>query len=130
MDVSTKWILILAGILSCTALTIGCAFFGSGEPRRAVGTIKDTFQHSGSTYTQYPVGSDRSFRTPTNIPIAESVIFEIVIAGREEPVRYSANTVEARQFSVGQQVTIEYIERGIPFIWKRVYVIKMESVAK
>ncbi len=126
----TKWILILAGLFSVSALTIGCVFFGSGEPRRVVGTIKDTFQRSGSTYTQYPVGSDRSFRTPTNIPIAESVIFEIAIDGREEPLRYSTNTVDARKFSVGQQVTVEYIERGIPLIWKRVYVTNMEVFPK
>ena len=130
MDDSAKWLLILAGLFGLSALGVGCAFFGSGEPRRAVGSIKDKSQVSASTYTQHPVGTDRGFRTPTNIPIAESVVFEIVIEGREEPVRYSTNTVDARQFTVGQNVTIEYVERGIPLIWKRVIVTNMKAIAK
>lgn len=122
----------LIGVLlfAVTAVLISCAFLASEEPRQTVGTIKDTFRRSDGTYVQYPVGADRSFRTPANIPISESVVFEITAEGLDEPVRYSTNTVHAEQFKVGQRVLIEYIERGIPFIWKRVYVTNMEAVAK
>lgn len=121
-------LLILAICFCLAGLAIGCAFFGSGEPRLSVGTIKDKFDRAASTYTQYPVGADRGFRTPNSISIAESVVFEIVIEGREEPVRYSTNTVDAQRFTVGQKVTIEYVERGIPLIWKRVYVTNMQDL--
>jgi hypothetical protein len=32
----------------------------------------------------------------------------------------------AREFEVGQRVVIGYVERGIPFVWKRIYVADMK----
>ena len=49
-------------------------------------------------------------------------MFEIQVDGRAGEARAALNTIESRVFNVGQRVRIEYVERGLPPIWKRVYV--------
>ena len=100
---------------------------GEGGKRVLLGTIaKKTFKPAG-TYWQYPVGVSRGLRTATPIPIAEAYVFEVTLDGFAGPVFYSLNTVASQAFDVGTTVQIRYQERGIPFIWKRVYILDMSS---
>jgi hypothetical protein len=98
----------------------------AAQSREAVITSR-TFK-SGETYTQIPIGTDRGFRSPTNIPIAESYTFELKLDGVAEPVRASFNSVKSRQFEVGQRVRVEYTYRGIPPFWRRIVVTDMQPV--
>ena len=62
----------------------------------------------------------------TRIPIAECYVFGIRVEGRSAEARIARNTVEAQAFNVGQRVQIEYVEGGLPPIWKRVYLTDMK----
>ena len=91
----------------------------------ALGTITGKKFKPAGTYWQYPVGADRSLRTATEIPIAEACVFEIAADGLQSPLFFSLNVVASRDFNVGQRVRIVYLQRGLPFIWSRIFVEKM-----
>jgi hypothetical protein len=95
--------------------------------KTATGTITNKSFKPAGTYWQYPAGLNRGFRTATLIPIAEAYVFEIKAEGFEDPIFYSLNTVASQAFDVGKRVRVSYMERGIPFIWRRLYVIDMTS---
>lgn len=93
------------------------------RPAPAVITAKT---HKGPSVTwQQPTGIRTNFWMPTRIPLAECYIFTIRLEAMPVEATFSLNTTAAEQFNVGQPVVIEYEERGIPLIWKRVYVQDM-----
>lgn len=90
--------------------------------------VAKTFKPA-STYTQVPVGINRGMRMSTDIPIAESYIFEIRADGLDRTIFFSLNTVASQAFDVGQRVRISYRKRGIPFSPKPYLVLDMQPVA-
>ena len=105
----------------------------SAVPRRpARGVVTQKIFKPASTYWQQPTGMRNGFWTPVRIPIAESFVFAVRLdeQGGDRPGEawYSANVVEAEAFEVGQRVEIEYEQRGVPGLWKRVYVVDMRRV--
>jgi len=91
----------------------------------ALATILNKGMIPSGTYVQQPVEVNRSFRTPREIPIAESYAFELRLDGVAEPVRAAFNTVKGRHFEVGQKVRVRYLLRGLPPIWQRITVVDM-----
>ncbi len=89
--------------------------------------VSKTFKPAG-TYWQYPVGARPGLRVANPIPISECYVFEVKAEGMPAPVHYPLNTVASEQFRVGQRVQIEYQERSIPVLWKRVYVLDMRAI--
>lgn len=123
----SKALLLTSAFFALIAVAIWAVLLRPVPTRTASGTIKQkTFKPAG-TYWQYPAGSDRGFRTATPIPIAEAYVFEIATDAFDGPVFYSLNTIASRDFSQGQKVNISYRERGIPFLWKRLYVGDMTA---
>lgn len=115
----------IAFIFVVFAVATWLVFLRPAAAHGALGTItRKTFKPAGM-YWQYPVGTDRSLRTATEIPIAESYVFEIAADGLEGPLFFSLNTIASKEFEVGQKVRILYRRRGIPFIWQRIFVEKM-----
>ena len=122
-----KFLLVVAILFALCGIAIWAVFLRPIPVQTAFGRIiRKTFKPAG-TYWQYPAGVDRGFRTATPIPIAEADVFELAVAGFEGPVFYSLNTVASKAFEVGQQVRIQYRERVIPFVGKRLYVLDMSS---
>ncbi|RLA42042.1 MAG: hypothetical protein DRR42_23995 [Gammaproteobacteria bacterium] len=72
-------------------------------------------------------GGGRGFRTPTEIAIAEAIVFEIEIDGIDELVRYSENTLAAKEFAVGQKIRVTYIERGLGNLWRKIYISEISA---
>jgi len=111
------------------ALIAGLTWFAFLRPasvETASGVIRSKSYKPAGEYWQQPTGNREGFWQPTRIPIAECYIFGIQVDGRVNEARISLNMVEAQAFNVGQRVQIEYIERGLPPIWKRVYVTGMK----
>ena len=124
---SPKFLFLAAIFFAVFAGGIWAVFLRPIPVQTASGSItRKTFKPAG-TYWQYPSGLDRGFRTATPIPIAEVDVFELAIDGLEGPVFYSLNTVASRAFDVGQKIRIQYRERVIPFVGKRLYVVDMSS---
>jgi hypothetical protein len=112
-------------VIACVVIYFAFVRPSEGAERTAAGEIRSKVTRSGGTYTQYQPGIDRGFRTPTQIPVAEADVFEIALDGSNEIVRYAVNTTSGAQFSVGQRVRVKLIERGLPLVWKRIYVVDM-----
>jgi hypothetical protein len=122
---SPKLQLILAATFGLISVLIWFVFLRPVPKRSTVGVIRNKQFKPAGEYSQQPAGDRSGFRLPTRIPIAECYVFEIQVEGWPAAAHTSLNTVAAREFEVGQKVNIEYQERGIPFLWKRVYVINM-----
>jgi len=116
--------------LLAVALAILAALLWSILVRRlpeetAAATITAKTLRSAGLYTQQMVGADRAFRVPTEIPVAESYVFELAVDGLAEPVKVSLNTVKSREFQLGQRVKVRYVRRGLAPFWDRVMVVEM-----
>jgi hypothetical protein len=127
VKLETADIMIFVAILF--ALIAGLIWFAFLRPvpvQTAVGIIRTKSFKPAGQYWQQPTGNRDSFWTGTRIPIAECYIFGIQVDGRVGEARASLNTIESQAFNVGQKVQIEYVERGLPLVWKRVYVTSMK----
>src|SRR5215813_4797820 len=102
ISVSLKLLFLVSIFFALLAGGIWVVFLRPVPVKAAKGTITNkTFKPAG-TYWQYPVGANRSFHTPTQIPIAEAYVFEISVEGVEGQIFYSLNTVASQAFNVGQ----------------------------
>ncbi len=120
--------LIGIAVLAATSGLLWVAFIRRAPQESVLATIRSkTFREAG-TYTQHAVGAQRGFRTPTNIPIAESYVFELRLEGVPGPVLASFNTVKSRQFEVDQRVRVDFVRRGIPPFWQHIAVVDMWPV--
>ena len=128
---SVVW-LAIAAMAAAASGAIWWVFLRPVARRQARGVITQKVFKPASTYWQQPTGMRDGFWTPVRIPIAESFVFAVRLdergEGRPEEAWYSANVVEAGAFDVGQKVEIDYQERGVPGVWKRVYVVDMRAV--
>ncbi|MFO1434509.1 MAG: hypothetical protein U1F76_31250 [Candidatus Competibacteraceae bacterium] len=107
----TQFYLLTAAIFGIAGIVIGFVFLRPVNEQIGFGVIRTkTFRPAG-TYTQHHPGAERSFRTPTQIPIAAAYVFEIVLDERHEPVTYSLNTTASERFSVGQRVRLRVVFR-------------------
>jgi hypothetical protein len=97
------------------------------EETGAATIIAKTFRSAG-IYTQQMVGADRAFRVPTEIPVAETYVFELAVDGLAQPVRVSLNTVKSREFQSGQRVQVRYVRRGLAPFRGRVMVMEMSPL--
>lgn len=118
--------LIVASAFLVVALGIWVVFLRPAPLRTATGIVRSkTFQASGA-YVQYQPGTRQGFYTPTTIPTSEHFIIGIQVPGYPTELRYAANPTEASGLEIGQQVRVDYQERGIPPVWNRVYVIDLK----
>jgi len=110
---------VFAPLINCTSLL-------AAENKTAVGIITSKTARPAGVYEQYPSGKRGGFSGPSEIPIAESIVFEIKVDGLGT-VRYSTNAVAAKQFDIGQRVQITYVKRAIVPWRKRIYVLEMQA---
>jgi hypothetical protein len=110
----------------CAVFAVGMwlVFLRPAENKQATGVITSkTFKPAGE-YAQFPAGLNRnSFYGPNKIPIAECYILIIHVDDLAADVGYAANIPEAETYQVGQHVSLRYQARGIPGIWRKVFVI-------
>jgi hypothetical protein len=120
--------IVLALVFTLIAALIWFAFLRPAPVQTAFGVIRSKSYKPAGHYWQEAVGSRDGFRTPTRISIAECYIFGILVDGRPGEARIACNIVEARTFNVGQKVQVKYVERGLPPIWKRIFVTDMKVI--
>lgn len=115
---------ILAAVMALFALAMWVIFLRPAATATATGVITSKTYKPAGEYVQYPAGLRRdSFYSPNRIPIAECYILVIHVDELQADVGYVANIREAENYSVGQRVTLRYQVRGIPGIWRRVFVL-------
>jgi hypothetical protein len=115
----------LAAVFALAFIVIWFVFLRPVELRTAQGTITNKIFKPAGQYVQYPVGMRSAFFAPARIPIAECYVFTIRVEDLAADVGVSLNTLATEEFNVGQPVMIQYQERSLPGIWRRVYVLQM-----
>lgn len=118
-------LLPFAAICAVAALLLWFVFLRPVAVRTAQGVIMHKIFKPAGEYVQYPVGMRSAFFAPSRIPIAESYVFTIQVDEIAADVAVALNTLAAEEFNVGQKVKIEYQERSLPGLWRRVYVLRM-----
>ena len=122
----SKYVLFpFAAICGIFILTIWFVFLRPVERKTAQGVITHKIFKPAGQYVQYPVGMRSAFFTPSRIPIAECYVFTIQVDDLAADVAVALNTLAADEYNVGQKVKIQYEERSLPGIWRRVYVTQM-----
>ncbi|HXA05582.1 MAG TPA: hypothetical protein VNY30_12120 [Bryobacteraceae bacterium] len=119
-------LLPFAAICSVVALLLWLVFLRPVERKTAPGIITHKILKPAGQYVQYPVGMRAAFFAPSRIPIAECYVFTIQVDDIAADVAVALNTLAAEEYQVGQTVKIQYEERSLPGIWRRVYVTQME----
>ena len=117
--------LTAAAVLAAFAFAMWYAFIRRVPEESAEGTITDKLYKPAGTYSLQHPGVDRGFRMPTSIPIAEAYVFAVRLDGAGEQVAAALNTIESRQFKVGQRVRVQFQRRGLPLLWQRITVNSM-----
>jgi hypothetical protein len=121
-----KYLLLgFAAILGAFALLVWYVFLRPVEVRAGHGIITNKIFKPAGQYVQYPVGMRTGFFAPARIPIAECYVFTIQVEDLAADVGVAVNTLAAEEFNVGEPVKIQYQERSLPGIWRRVYVLRM-----
>ena len=121
-----KYLLLgFAAIFGALALLMWFVFLRPVERKTAHGVITNKIFKPAGQYVQYPVGLRSAFFAPSRIPIAECYVFTIQVDELAADVGVALNTLAAEGYDVGQRVKIEYQERSLPGIWRRVYVLQM-----
>jgi hypothetical protein len=120
------WI-VASGCFAVLAVLLWFLFVRPVPSQWTSGTIAAKTLKPAGTYWQYPPGIRQGFRTANPIPIAESYVFEIDVPAFPGPAYYALNTVASERYEVGHHVRLEYVERGVPGVWRRVWVLDMKS---
>jgi hypothetical protein len=115
-----------AAVLAAFAGAMWFGFIRPAPRETALGTITAKVHKPEGTYHQVPVETNRSFRTPNRIPIAESYLFNIAVDGMKDPVATALNVVMSQQFAEGQRVRVTYERRGFGPVLRRLRVIEMK----
>lgn len=114
-----------AGICALLFLVLWFVFLRPVERKTAQGVITHKIFKPAGQYVQYPVGMRSAFFTPSRIPIAECYVFTIQVDDLAADVAVALNTLASEEYTVGQKVKIQYEERSLAGIWRRVYVTQM-----
>jgi len=114
-----------SAVCAAFALVMWFVFLRAAVTKTALGKITYKIFKPAGQYVQYPTHAGGTFYAPSVIAIAECYVFVIQMEGSSDAAGYSLNTLASREFEPGQTVKIEYQERGIPEIWRRIYVTSM-----
>ena len=113
-----------AAVLAAFAGIMWFAFIRQVPEQTAFATIVSKGDIAGGTYVQQRTTNNVP-TTPNMIEIAPANSFELKVDGRDDPVVASFNTTKSKSFNVGQRVRIQFVQRGIPPVWKRITVTEM-----
>ena len=120
--------LIFAAVMLTVAVAIWFVFLRPVPTMTATGTVTEKFYKPAGTYWQYQAGDRRGFRTPTPIAIAENYSLTLQLDNASRTAQAAVTMAEADRFQIGTPVRLEYVIRGVPPFWTRVYVLSVSTL--
>lgn len=123
--------LILSFFFAIVAGLIWFTFLRPVPTQSDTGTITDKLFKPAGTTTITPVRTDyntQSFSSPITIPTAEGYVLVIQLDSSHQQVRYFANAIESQKYVINQKIRIDYQMHGIPLLYKKASVLKVELV--
>ena len=127
IDLWRNALLFIGGVCLALAALIWYGLVRPREPRLAYGTILSKRYTPAGEYTRLRTGPRREVWSTEKIPLPESYVFEIRLDDATQ-VRYRLSTTQAAEFDIGQKVKVRLEERGIPLLWKRMYVREIAAI--
>ena len=121
--------LTFAAVMLLVAAAIWFVFLRPVPISKGTGVITDKVYQPAGTYWQYHAGDRRGFKNPTPIAMAESYSLGLRFTDSTRTARVSVNMAEAEAYPIGTPVRFEYVIRGIPLFWTRIYVLSISPVA-
>ncbi len=125
--------MIIVALVALVYFVVSLLHDSMGEvpSQSTVGTIVEKTYKPASTYNRRARGAGgKTGFNLDEIPIAEAYHLSIAIAEWEEPVGYSANIVDAKQYELGQQVIVTYVKKQRFFFSKpRIVVLDIEPAS-
>jgi hypothetical protein len=125
MSIPAYVLLPFAAVCAVVALLLWLVFLRPADRKVGQGAITRKIFKPAGEYVQYPSGMRDAFLAPARIPTGECYIFAVRVDGLSADAGVALNTLAAEEYEVGQRVSIEYQERGLPGVWKKVYVTRM-----
>ena len=110
--------LVFAGAMSYTYL----------RPRptlTASGVITSRSFQPAHTINRFQGGARREVWTQQNVRMPDMYVFEVRIEGHPDTMKFAMPATTGSRFTVGQQVQIQYVERGVPFLRPKSHVLQM-----
>jgi hypothetical protein len=124
----TNVMIVVAIVFALISGLIWFTFLRPVPVQTALGVIRSKSFKPAGEYWQQPAGNREGFWIPTRIPIVECYVFGILVEGQTGEARVSLNTIASQAFNVGQRVQIEYVERGLPRVWRRISVMRIKRL--
>jgi hypothetical protein len=118
-------LLASAGIASIFGLAIWYAFLRPAPELSGTGLITNKTFQPARTIKRYQAGARRESWSQDTIAIPDSFFFDIRVEGLPAPLHFSMPAVEAAKYTVGQNVLLRYVDRGIPMLRPRLQVTEM-----
>jgi hypothetical protein len=122
----TKIMVGVAIFFAGVSLLIWVAFLRPVPTKETFGEIKTKTHKPAGTYWQQQVGLNRSFRTATPIPVAESYVLELYCPEINSSGFFAVSPEEQAEYKVGQKLLIEYQQKGLPGIGYKTIVLSIK----
>jgi hypothetical protein len=121
-------LVILLSIAVIALLFAGAMSYIYLRPRpslTASGVITSRSFQPAHTINRYQGGARREVWTQQNIRVPDMFVFEIQVEGHPDAMQFAMPATAASRFTVGTQVQIQYVERGLPFMRSKPRVLQM-----
>ena len=114
-----------AAVCALFSLAVWYAFLRPVEQKSARGVVTGKRFKPAGEYVQYPGGARDGFYPPNRIPIAECYVLTIHVDELHADLGYAVNTLAAEVYQVGEAVNVQYVERSLPLVWRRIYLTQV-----
>jgi hypothetical protein len=119
---------LLCSISVVALLFAGAMWYAFVRPMPQVscsGTITGKTFQPAHTIKRFQGGAKREIWTQQDIRVPDSYVFAIRLENLPTELHYAVPKAAGESYDVGQRVSIRYVERSIPLLWKRIHVTDM-----
>jgi hypothetical protein len=121
-------IIVIAGL---TSIGLWYVFVRPVEQVTGTGTIIDRQFQEAQNVEKTDV---RAFRGPEYVSrhskykLPDRFVYQIKIDGLNEHAHHTVPSASNRKLEVGERVKITYLRRELPFIWSKIYAVKVDPI--
>jgi len=115
----------LAAAATLLSAAIWYGFVRPADRVRGGGVITGKTFVPAHTIKRLQAGANRQVWTEEQFRVPDSYLFQLSVEDVPTVVQYSLDALSAKQFEVGQKVTVQYEVRGFPLMSKRIRVTGM-----
>jgi hypothetical protein len=118
-------------VASLTSLGLWYVFVRPVEQVTGTGTIVGRDFYEAETVEKTV---QRTFRGPEYLPrhsiyrLPDRFVYRVRIDGLNQEASFTIPAVGKQEMDIGSRVSVTYSRRGLPFIWSKIYVTKVDAL--